>query len=477
MGAVVPASMSRAARFVWPHSAWCEQALGKRSFRAFVERVRPGYIWYRHCEVLGRVLQRVADGELKRVMIFMPPRHGKTELASRLFPSYFLHRYPDRFVGLCSYAQDITNTISRAARENYLAGGGVLKTDAAQIKQWEVEGGGGFWCAGVGGPVTGKGFELGILDDPLKNAEEAASDIIRDKQQEWYQSTFYTREHPGGAIVIIQTRWHERDLSGWLLADEGLSESPERWHIVSLPAIAEEEPSSWPSSCTVEADWREPGEALCPERYDAEKIRQIEQHVGPYHFGALFQQRPRAREGSFFRRPWFKYVAATPVAGARVRAWDLAASEGASADYTAGVLMSYEKESGYFVEDVVHGRWTPGARDDVIAATAAKDGPSVSIWIEQEAGSGGKTQAHSLITRLAGYPVRAEHPTGSKSARADSLASQMEIGNVRFRIAPWNKTVEDEILGFPSAAHDDLVDAIAMAFNKLAAKREITSFY
>lgn len=235
------------------------------TLREFVGLVNPRYVWYEHVARLAAVLQRVADGEVSRLMVFMPPRHGKSELISRLFAAYYLYRYPARWVGVTSYAAELAYTLSRNARENYTRAGAALNPAAYAVRHWETGKGGGLWAAGVGGPITGKGFHLGIVDDPVKNAEEAHSEAIRAKQWEWWRSTFLTREEPGAAIVVVQTRWHEDDLSGRILAHE--AEEPENWHVVHYEAIKEEEPSTYPASCTVEPDFRETGEALAPLRY------------------------------------------------------------------------------------------------------------------------------------------------------------------------------------------------------------------
>jgi hypothetical protein len=170
------------------------------TFRAFVDQVNPRYVWYRHCVVLADVLQRVADGNLKRVMVFMPPRHGKSELVSRLFSAYYLYRHPEHFVGINSTRQTSPIHFSRSARDNFTRAGGSLRDDAAAVKHWLTTADGGLWAAGVGGPITGKGGNLLIIDDPLKNAEEAASETIRAKHKDWYGSTLYTRLEPAGAL-------------------------------------------------------------------------------------------------------------------------------------------------------------------------------------------------------------------------------------------------------------------------------------
>jgi len=196
------------------------------TFREFIAAVNPKYRFYKHCELLIAVLQRVADGEIKRLMIFTPPRHGKSETVSRLFSAYFLYRYPAYWVAVTSYSADLAHTLSRNSRENYLRAVGQVSDQASAVKQWETGAGGGLWAAGVGGQATGKGFHLGIIDDALKNAEEAASETIRARNQDWYQSTFYTREEPWsdtdphGAIINVQTRWHEDDLAGCQIEQE-----------------------------------------------------------------------------------------------------------------------------------------------------------------------------------------------------------------------------------------------------------------
>jgi len=432
------------------------------SFREFVAKVRPRFQWYRHCVILAGVLQKVADGELRRVMVFMPPRHGKSEEVSRLFSAYYLYRYPERFVGINSYAQDLANTLSRAARENYKAAGGKTKDDADTIKQWETPQGGGLWAAGVGGPITGKGFHLGIIDDPLKNAEEAQSETIRNNHHEWYRSTFYTREEPGeSAIVVVQTRWHEADLSGWLLSEEEADEEPEGWHVVCFPAIAEpvEDRQEFPPTCTVEADTREAGEALCPERYPIDRLRTIMRRVGEYFWSALFGQRPTAKDGQFFKPGEIIVEKVAPAFARSVRAWDLAATEGGG-DYTNSVKMAGPDRNGLlWILDVVRGQWGPERVDSELKTAAIMDGRGTHIRLAQDPGAAGKRDARNIVKMLAGYHVSAESVSGSKETRARSFASQVNAGNVRMVKAPWNAAYIEELRAFPRGAHDDQVDA------------------
>lgn len=436
-------------------------------FRDFIRQANPLYQFYAHLHNLHGFLQRVAEGEIKRLMVFMPPRHSKSQTVSRLFSAYYLLRHPDRWVGMASYAEGLAFTLSRNARDNYQAGGGLLSPAAWAVSQWETGKGGGMWAAGVGGGITGKGFHLGIIDDPLKDAEEAASETIRDKIKDWYDSTFYTRQEPDASIIIIQTRWHEDDLAGWLLSKEG--DEPEHWHIVDFPAIAEPLPK-FPPTCTIEPDFRQPGAALCPERYPLERLQKIERRIGPYYWASLYQQRPAPREGGLFKRAWFEIVGAAPADAKRVRFWDRAATQGAG-DFTAGVLVAY-KDGVAYIEDVQRGQWASGERDRIIVQQAQMDAQrypgGVVIGGEQEPGSSGVDAAKAFVRMLAGYSVYTEPSTGSKPQRADPLASQAQAGNVKIVKGPWMGAFLDELSSFPAGAHDDQVDAASGAFNRLA---------
>lgn len=440
------------------------------TFRAYVTRVRPAFQWYRHACVLADVLQRVADGQLRRVIVQMPPRHGKSEEVSRLFPAYYLSRHPARWVGLTSYGAELAYTLSRAARENFGRGGGVTRDDAAAVKHWETSQGGGLWATGFGGPLTGKGFHLGIVDDPVKDAAEAASETIARRNREWYPSTFLSRAEPDAAIVIVQTRWPgPADLVGWLFEQEGSEDdAPEHWHVVSLEAVKEPDTPALPPTCTLEPDWRQAGDALCPERYPATRLRQIEKRASPYWWSALYQQRPKPRDGGMFRREMFEIVDRAPTQARRVRYWDHASTPGAG-DYTVGTREAMTADGVTYVEDVTRGQWETGQRDRTIRQTAALDGREVVQWGQQEPGSSGKDAALNFRKLLAGFPVYTEPVTGSKEVRAEPFASAAHAGLVKLVRGDWNKAWLDEVCDFPFGRHDDQTETAAGAYVKLAA--------
>jgi predicted phage terminase large subunit-like protein len=467
----------------------------RESFKTFATRVKPDLQWYQHVEAVGSTLQRVADGEIKRLMIFMPPRHGKTELTSKLFTGYYLSLNPDHWIGLASYGSDLAAKLSRTSRDYLTLSGGKVRHDVKSGMHWETPSGGGFWSSGVGGSLTGKGGHLLIVDDPIKNDQEANSQTVREAQKEWYQATFYTRAEPNAAIIIIQTRWHEDDLSGWLLEQERISpDNRQNWTILNMPAIMEEpryernedhtvktvddnpvEIKQFPENCHVIEDLRDEGQPLCPERYGLDELRTIERVQGPYYFGALYQQRPTARAGSFFQINKFKYIRREEVpTGLRIcRGWDYAATEDGG-DWTAGVKIGMDADGFTYILDVVCGQWDPADVEAAICRTAVMDGPSCLVRLVQDRGQAGKFQCSVLIRRLVGYQVRAVLVSGDKETRAQPFAAQVnagtdtECGNVRIVKAPWNESYVDELREFPRGKHDDQVDASADAFTELA---------
>ena len=231
----------------------------RNSLAAYARTLWPTFERPKHVEFLVRVLHEIESGKRDRVIVTMPPRHGKSNLCSQFFPAWYLGRNPDHYVIASSYAQNLADDFGRKVR-NFLADPAheavfpecKLSGDSASVQRFATTSGGQYFAVGSGGSITGRGGHLIIIDDPIKDREEANSERLRQQLHEWFSSVVYTRLMVGGKIIVIQTRWHEDDLAGWLLrehADDG-------WELFNLPAIAE-----------YDEGWRAEGEALWPERY------------------------------------------------------------------------------------------------------------------------------------------------------------------------------------------------------------------
>ena len=440
------------------------------SFRAFIAEVHPRYQFYPHCERLIAALQRVADGDLRRLMVFMPPRHSKSETVSRLFPAYYLRRHPSRFVGLSSYGADLAYTLSRAARGFFQLSDGALDPSAFGVKHWQTQSGGGMWATGVGGPATGKGASLAIVDDPLKDATEAQSATVRRRHVDWWQSTWSTRFEPGAAAILLQTRWNEADLAGWLLEQERDGDEPEGWHVVNMPAIAEAPRADWPAGVTLEPDPRAVGEALCEARYPLDRLRKIEARIQSYWFSALYQQRPAPRAGGLFGKAVEICAAAPAQLGQMVVFIDKAGAAEGKGDYTVAVLMAAERSGHYGILDVLRGQWPADERNRHVRERLTlwrQRWGTFRVVIEQPPGLG-KESTDALIRYLAGFVVFGEPARGDKTERAEPYAAQWQAGNIWLLDGPWNAAFLDEHRAFPHGRNDDQVDAGGGAFRQLA---------
>lgn len=393
-------------------------------------------------------------------------------LTSKLFPAYLLYRYPDRWVGINSYAAELAYTFSRASRDAFRESGGEFRGDANTVRNWETPQGGGCWAAGVGGPITGKGFgSCGVVDDPLKNAEDAMSDRIRSKQKDWWGSTFYTRAEPDAAIVLVQTRWHDDDLAGWLLKEEANGEEPECWHVVNFEAVKEDESLKLPPTCTIEPDWRKPGEALCPERFGIERLRKIKPKVGAYFWNALYQQRPAPLEGGFFKRSWWQFYKQLPGGFDRIiQSWDCAFKETSDSDYVVGQVWG-QTGSQFYLIDQIRERLDINGTLSAIRTLTARYPEARAKLVEDKAN--GPAVIDLLSREISG--LIAINPEGGKQVRAVAIAPFVEAGNVFLpdpTIAPWIHDWIIEFSQFPNGAHDDQVDSATQAVNWLASNQE-----
>ncbi len=409
-------------------------------------------------------METICGETSKRLIVAMPPRHGKSELCSNWLPAWFIGKHPSKRVILSSYGADFAEWWGGKAKEslekNANLFGVKVRQDSRAKSHWDIAGDtGGMDTAGVGGPITGKGADLLIIDDPIKNDEEASSEARRESIWDWWLTTALTRLEPNGIAIVIATRWHEDDLTGRILRQAESDSSLPQWRVVKFPAIAEENDELG----------RKPGEALWPERYGLDALAEHQSIARVWN--SLFQQNPIPDEGTTFKREWLsKFVNSVPAEARRaVRGWDKAGTAGGG-DYSAGALIA-EHDGIFYVADVVRGQWSAYDRNKIMRTTTENDDEKFeryTVWIEREPSASGKESAELSIRELAGYDVHEEPATKDKPTRARTFAVQAEAGNVRLVRGPWNLAFINEACSFPNGKHDDQVDAAALAFNKLA---------
>ena len=448
--------------------------IAKDDYSFYVDYTHRG-IWLpaRHNDLICQRVEAVERGDITRLMIFMPPRHGKSMTISETFPSWFIGKDPNRRVIEASYGDSLAKKFGGANKKKVEAFGKDIfniriDRNVAMKTNWNIDGyRGGMISAGIGGSITGEGADLLIIDDPIKNRKEAESDTYRSMVWDEWQNTLLTRLHPGGRVIIILTRWHEQDLAGKLLKEEGQVEEGGKWHVLSLPAVAE---ANDPMG-------RDEGEPLWPEHgYDLVWAEDMKKAVGSYTWASLYQQQPRPRdEARMLRREWFKIVPDWPRDAKGVRFWDLAATEakkGKDPDFTAGAFV-VEKNGLYWIVDIRRTRTSPLGVENLVKQTAETDSKKVHIWMEQEPGSSGVNNIdHYRRNVLKGYTFRGVLATGSKELRAYPLSAAAEAGNVFLVKGAWNKDFLDEVdvFGTGAAEHDDQVDGVSGAFEALNKK-------
>ena len=452
------------------------------------------WIHARHVDYLDQILVDLYAGVYRElgyvgVIVEEPPRHGKSELCSHYNPAWYLGTRPDDRIILASYEATFAATWGKKARDTLTeygkeAFGIEVNHKASAMDAWDIKGHkGGMFTAGAGGGITGKGANVLIADDLVKNAQEANSELMRERLWEWWKTTFRTRLEPDGVIFVIGTRWHEDDIIGRLLAVQGDSREGETHHLydpdgdrflrVRLPAIAEEPDDEFPDADPL---GRKPGDALFPERWPYDKLKPLMRSAT---WAALYQQRPVPKEGGLFSSGNFAQV---PHPGGKfkkvVRRWDLAATEakaGQDPDYTVGLLLGLHEDGNYYILDVVRDRTSPEGVERLLRKTLQHDrmvfGSNIKFTVEREPGSQGKLYARHLAQRVfRGANFRAIPSTGSKMLRADTVAAATERGEVCIVKAAWNREFLHEVQHFPFGKHDDMVDALSGAYQDLTSR-------
>lgn len=382
------------------------------------------------------------------MIIEAPPRHGKSWLISLFTPIWFLNLWPHKRVILASYEHEAATQWGRGVR-NRLESSGLVKirSDSSAADRFETYDYGGMVTAGVGGALTGKGGDVLIVDDPVKNWQESLSKSKRKQVQEWFDSTFYTRAEPGATIIVLQTRWHENDLAGYLQSSHS-----DKWRVIRMPALAEEN----------DILGRAIGEPLCAERFSKEKLQSIEKAIGSRMFSALYQQAPSPSEGALIKRSYFRYYDELPEIETHLLSIDCAFKDQETSDFVSMQFWGRKGPDKYLI-DRIKGQWDFQATLSHCLGMVGKHRPH-EILIEDKAN--GPALISVLQDKISG--VVPFDPKASKLARVHMCLPQFEGGNVYFpRNADWLPEYETELLQFPNADHDDDVDATTQAIIKM----------
>tara|TARA_R110000868_G_scaffold14238_3_gene66222 strand:- start:1856 stop:3340 length:1485 start_codon:yes stop_codon:yes gene_type:complete len=433
---------------------------GQEQYLKFVETVWPSFIEGKHHKLMADAFERVASGKLKRLIINMPPRHTKSEFASYVLPSWFLGRFPEKKVIQTAHTAELAVGFGRKVRnlvgsEDYqkVFPGVTLRQDSKAAGRWNTSAGGEYFAIGVGGAVTGKGADLLIIDDPHSEQEGQSGDSsVFDRVYEWYTSGPRQRLQPGGAIVIVMTRWHKRDLTGQILKSSVQRSGSDEWEVIELPAIL-------PS-----------GSALWPEFWKLEELSKLKAELPTAKWQAQYQQDPTSEEGAIVKREWWKIWEHDdpPECEFIIQSWDTAFLKTQRADYSACTTW------GIFYKEGDDGRSQP----NLILLSAIKDRmefPELKKfalshykkWEPDALIVEGKAAGMPLIfeLRAVGVPVQEYTPSrgNDKIARVNAVADLFASGIVWRPQRKYAEEVVEEFASFPSGEHDDLVDSSTQA--------------
>lgn len=476
-----------------------QRILARRRLIHFVQATHGSYdAGWVHRDICTRLEKFSADVNAKRaprLMLLMPPRHGKSELASIRFPAWHLGQHPKHEIINVGYNMELPMIFSRKVRElvreqayQNIFPGMQLNPDSQSIEKWNTTEGGGFTAAGVGGGITGKGAHILIVDDPIKNQEEADSVDVRNKLLDWYQSTAYTRLSPGGGVLLIETWWNDDDLAGRLQNAARVDPDSDQFEIVKYPALSEaweyrDEATFSLMRSDVEIDTKDPPLGVSREltllrppdmclheaRYPTAALKRIRANMQPRIWSALYQQNPIPDEGIYFKKTDFRFYISPPrLYDLNVfTGWDLAIGEKQQNDWTVGFTIAQDENNVWYVIDVVRFRGGTMEIVDAIIETAERftrlSNNRYQIGIED--GQIAKAMLPTLELRMNErkfWPsFELLKPFTDKLARARPLQGRMQQGRVYWpdpKTAPWAQQAINELLRFPGGANDDVVD-------------------
>lgn len=439
----------------------------RRNITPFIEYLELGFVPARHHQHLIDKLEAVERGEIKRLMVFMPPGSAKSTYGSVIYPEWYLGRNPAQSIIHGSHTTELAERWGRRIRNQItdpayqkVFPGVELAQDSQAAGRWGLANGGEYYAAGCGSAIVGFRADLGIIDDPIAGREQADSEREREKIKEWYRSDFYTRLKPNGAIVLIMQRWHEDDLAGWLLSEQ--TKGGDKWEVVKLKMEAEaDDPLG-----------RAPGEALWPEWYTDEMREQAKRD--PRTWLALYQQEPRPDSGGEFKKEWIQHYKVKPDKGQNVYILvDPASEKKKTSDYTAIFVVGLGKDQNYYILDMVRDRLSLTERADKLFAWHRLYKP-IAVGYEKYSMQADVEHMKDRMEREQyRFPIAELGGTLAKNDRIRRLIPLFEGGRVWFPaslsytqhtgqlVDLVHEFTEEEYAPFPVGRHDDMMDCLA----------------
>lgn len=440
---------------------------------AFCKHMQPDYKVGKHHRVLADLLMQIADGEKDRVCVNIPPRHGKSHLVSTYFPAWFIGKYPDKKVLMVSHTTDLAVDFGRKVRniidsERFkdVFPDILLAADSKSAGRWSTNKGGEYFACGVGSALAGRGADLLLVDDPHNEQDVINGNFgVFEKAYEWFTYGARTRLMPGGRVAIVQTRWHQDDLTGRVTRDMSQNAQSDQYEIVEFPAIMEVPDPDDPDAIVEKPLW--------PEFFDLEALHRTKASMPTFQWNAQFQQNPTAEEASIVKRDWWNIWTKEdpPVCQYIIVTLDAAAETHNRADYTAlttwGVFMNEERDGpgantyNIILLDAIKARMEfPELKD--AAMRAFKEWKPDAFIVEKKS-SGTALYQELRRTGLAVSEYTPHRGSGDKMARLNSVADIVRSGICWVPQTRWAEELVEEIAGFPFMANDDLVDTTTMA--------------
>lgn len=430
-----------------------QQRRKNRYLRTYLETITPYYNWrFPHItymiDRLERGLERAVAGETVRMMVFEPPRHGKSSLITERFPAYCLHKRPYWKVMVGAFNETKAIDFTRKIRNNARMSGVRISDERSAAMEWETVHGGGAKAAGVQTGAPGYGANVLVLDDPVRNRADANSKVISNKIYDEFSDSFMSRLHKINMVIIVLTRWSELDLAGRILADD-----PDGWEVINLPALARED----------DLLGRKYDEPLCPDLIPLKHLLYF-RDKRPRTFESLYQGNPSLATGNIFLREYFQYFLNQPSDVSRkVLSIDTAFKEKESNDPSA-LGVWYDSPTAGYLNDVIVERLSYPKLKRLVLDVAAREDPDL-ILIEDKASGQSLIQDLQNETRLPIVPVQVDT---DKVSRAHASTGHYESGNIYHRKgALWLPDYESELLSFPNGANDDQVDMTTQYINNV----------